>query len=157
VFGSEELPTRVSGEASHDITVGVRIRAGRDETAKPRFLDHHNVCRGCLKKGNKQRIPAPHVYRHDRYGCINHSDDAGATIGGAGDSPSESIMMLGEGARCNAAVALTPFFSSSEESPVRTMGDRNLEWRGQERDRAEWPLAGFRARQQLIQTMGHVQ
>jgi len=105
--------------------------------AEQRFLDHHNIGMCCLQKGNEQGILPLHVYQHDQYGCINHSDGAGATIRGAGDSLSESITMSGEGACCRVAVTLTPFFSSSEESPVRTMGDWNFERRGQDRDKAE--------------------
>jgi len=73
-------------------------------------------------------------------------------IGGAGDSLSESIITSGEGelGAHHAASALTPDFSSSEESPVRAMGERNLERSGHERERVEWPLAGLRTCQQLM-------
>ena len=93
--------------------------------AEQRFLDHHNIGMCCLQKGNEQGILPLHVYQHDQYGCINHSDNVGATIRGAGDSLSESITISGDGElrACQAASALMPFFSSLEESPVCTMGE----------------------------------
>jgi len=67
-----------------------------------------------------------------------HRDGVGATIGDlAFASPSVSI-------------ASAPFFSSSEESPVRVVGERNLERRGQEEESA-------RSQRQLMQTGGQVQ
>ena len=62
MFGGKEFPPGMGSKTLHLITTRVGVRTGGDETAEPRFLDHHNICRCCLKEGNEQRISTPHVY-----------------------------------------------------------------------------------------------